>query len=313
MNRFYLKISTVLIICLAVTACDSSRTSINPVTKIIRERQTITVWDRMANNIQINTHSNNPRVQKFIKMYTSTQAQNLTKFSEHATPYLYHIVTRLEELQLPTELALLPIVESEYRPLAVSNKGAAGLWQLAAMTGRIYGLKQDYWYDGRKDVDAATKAALGHLAVLAEKFNNDWLLALAAYNCGDARVAQAIRKNKARGLPTDYWSLSLPKETMYFVPKFLALTYLLQNQYELGINLAPIANRPYFTKISLSSQINLNTAAELAKLDVKEIKKLNPAYRMHVTHPEGPHQILLPVKHANIFRNNFAAKKVKPI
>ena len=309
MHSFYLKISTVVLIALTIIGCDSQGPRASYLTKIVRHQQAVTVWDRMADNSEINTHHNHPRVQRFIKMYTKEEASTLIKFSKQAAPYIYHVVSMTEELNMPSDLAVLPIVESEYKPFATSNKGAVGLWQLASLTGRLYGLKQDHWYDGRKDVDAATRAALGHLQYLYKTFNNDWLLALAAYNCGGARVAQAIRHNKKLGKPTDYWSLSLPKETMYFVPKFLAINFLVKNHQKLGIELEPIANQPYFTKVKLDSQISLHTAAELAKLDVKEVKNLNAAYRNHVTHPDGPHQILLPIKHASIFRANFSAKQ----
>jgi membrane-bound lytic murein transglycosylase D len=313
MHNFYLKISTVFILAFSLLACDSQAPRTSYITKVIHVQQASNVWDRMADNFEIKNHHTNPRVQRFIKQFTRNDAQNLIQFSKQAAPYLYHVVTTAEELGMPSDLALLPIVESEYRPFAISNRGAAGIWQIASMTGRLYGLKQDQWYDGRKDIDAATRAAFEHLKFLAEKFDNDWLLALAAYNCGGGRVSQAIRKNKQLGKPTDYWSLSLPKETMHFVPKFLAIAYLVKHRQQHGIELAPIANQPYFTKVKLDSQISLHTAAELANLDLKEVKSLNPAYRNHVTHPNGPHQILLPIKHASIFRANFnATKSPKP-
>lgn len=257
----------------------------------------------------------NPRVQYFIKQYTRNDAVKLIKNSQQAAPYLYHIVSMLEERGLPAELAVLPIVESEYRPNAVSNMGAAGLWQLTSATGRIHGLKQDSWYDGRKDIDAATVAALMHLQYLYEEFNHDWLLALAAYNAGGGRVSQAIRANKKLGKPTDYWSLSLPKETQYFVPKFLAIVHLIKHHRSLGLDLEHVPNKPYFTQVKLESQINLNTAAKMAELDIAELKKLNPAHRANVTHPAGPHKLLIPIKHASIFKANMVVKHkaVKPI
>lgn len=315
MQSIYLKILTVLLAASIIGGCDlqtSANTRKNtPKIAMVREKKVKTVWDRMSSNIQIKTNYNNPRVQYFIKQLTRSEAQNLIAFSEQAAPYLYHVVTLLEEQGLPSELALLPIVESEYKPHATSSKGAAGIWQLASMTGRLYGLKQDNWYDGRRDIDAATKVAIEHLQYLYEKFNHDWLLALAAYNCGDARLSQAIRKNKQLGKPTDYWSLSLPKETMYFVPKFLAITYLIQNSQKYGIALAPILNQPYFENVKLTAPIDFHTAANLAKLDVAEVKRLNPGYHKHTTHPQGPHQIALPVKHVPIFRANFMAQKIK--
>lgn len=315
MNTNFLKIPTVLILSIAMIACDLQRPSTpyvsTPTARLLSIQQPTTVWDRMASDFTFKAHQSNPRVQQFIKQYTREESVNLIKFSEHASPYLYHIVQLIEERGLPPELALLPIIESEYRPTATSNRGASGIWQLASLTGRLYGLKQDQWYDGRKDIDAATKVALDYLQYLYETFDHDWLLALAAYNCGDGRVSSAIRANKKLGKPTDYWSLKLPQETMYFVPKFLSLVYLIKNHRSLDINLAAIPNKQYFDTVKLNKQMNLQNAAALAELDIKEFRKLNPGFRSHVTHPKGPHQIVLPVKNIEVFNNNLAiaAKK----
>jgi len=305
MLKLSLKIITVVLLSLASIGCDSqSRLPSN----IVGAKKHNTVWDRMADNSRLKTYHMNPRVQYFIKQYSKNNGYKLVKNSEYAAPYLYHIVHMLEERGMPTELAVLPIVESEYRPQATSNKGAAGIWQLTSATGRIHGLKQDSWYDARKDVDAASAAALNHLQYLYEQFNHDWLLALAAYNAGGGRVAKAIRTNKLQGKPTDYWSLSLPKETQYFVPKFLAIAHLVKHSHNLGFELAHVPNKPYFTQVKLESQIDLHTAAQLAELDVAEVKKLNAGNRSNVTHPAGPHKIILPVKHASIFKANLIVK-----
>lgn len=266
-----------------------------------------TVWDKMANDFSFKMHQTNPRVERFIKQYSRENYYQLISISKQAAPYLYHIVNTLEERGLPPELALLPMIESEYRPTATSNRGAVGLWQLAAMTGRINGLKQDQWYDGRKDIDAATKVALNHLEYLYNRFNHDWLLALAAYNAGDARVAAAIRNNKRAGKSTDYWSLTLPQETQYFVPKFLSLVYLIKNYRSLDINLETVPNKPYFGKVKLSKQIHLEHAAKLAEVDYKEVKRLNAACRTQMTHPNGPHDIVLPLHQIATFTANFNA------
>jgi len=315
MNTNFLKITTVLILSVAMIACDlqgpSTSNASTTTTRLLAFQEPTTVWDRMASDFTFKSHQTNPRVQQFIKQYTREESSNLIKFSEHASPYLYHIVQLIEERGLPPELALLPIIESEYRPTAMSNMGASGIWQLASLTGRLYGLKQDQWYDGRKDIDAASKVALDYLQYLYETFDHDWLLALAAYNCGDGRVSSAIRANKKLGKPTDYWSLKLPQETMYFVPKFLSLVYLVKNHRNLDINLAAIPNKPYFDTVKLSKQINLQSAATLAELDIKEFRKLNPGFRSQVTHPKGPHQIVLPIKHIEVFNNNLAAANKK--
>lgn len=316
MHKFYLKISTVFILTLSLVACETPTNSTSTPTsaiKLVRQHTAKTVWDRMSDNFTIQAQHTNPRVKRFITQFTKNEAENLIKFSEQASPYIYHIVTTLEQRGMPSELALLPIVESEYRPFATSKMGASGLWQLATITARLYGLKQDGWADERKDVEIATKVALDHLQYLVDKFNGDWLLALAAYNAGPGRVEQAIRHNKKLGKPTDYWSLSLPQETMYFVPKFLALVHIVQNHHKLDVRLAPIENKPYFTTVNLTKQLDINKAATMAKLDIKEVKSLNPALRTNVTHPKGPHKIVLPIKNAYIFRANYVADaKAKP-
>lgn len=315
MNKTFLKIFTVLMLSIAIIACDLQGPAMQYASTATSKLLTVechnTVWDRMADNFTFKSHQNHPRVQQFIKQYNRENFAKLIKFSEHASPYLYHVVELIEEQGLPPELALLPIIESEYMPTATSNRGASGIWQLAALTGKLYGLKQDQWYDGRKDIDASSKVALKYLQYLYEKFDGDWLLALAAYNCGDARVMSAIRTNKRLGKPTDYWSLKLPQETMYFVPKFLSLVYLIKNHRDLEINLAEIPNKPYFSSVTLNNQINLQRVATLAEIDIKEVKKLNPALRTQTTHPKGPHKILLPVKHVDVFHTNMAYQAKK--
>lgn len=318
MRAYYLKksafLSTALAVILAFTGlmgCDSQQPSpkfaSTTTAMMIIPMEPTTVWDRMAADFKFKTHQTNPRVERFIRQYSRENYSQLKRLSEQAAPYLYHVVEILEERGLPPELALLPIIESEYRPTATSNRGAGGVWQLASLTGRLYGLKQDQWYDGRRDIDAATKVALSHLEYLYNKFDHDWLLALAAYNSGDARVASAIRSNKKQGKPTDYWSLNLPQETQYFVPKFLSLVYLVKNYRNLDIDLTTIPNKPYLSRVKLAKQINLQHAAALAELDYKEVKRLNAAHRTLVTHPNGPHEILLPVQNVATFKANFNA------
>ncbi len=319
MLTIYLRISTILVCAVMLFGCDSHSPSTyyaaTTSTVVIHPQPPKTVWDRMAMRFTFPTEPKNPRVARFIKQYSQQDYTRLAQLSEQARPHIYHIITLLEERGLPPELALLPIIESEYRPTATSNMGAVGIWQLMPLTGQLYGVQQDQWYDGRKDLDAATKAALDHLEFFYKKFNKDWLLALAAYNAGGGRVSSAIRANKNKGKPTDYWSLNLPQQTLHFVPKFLALVHLIQNYRHFGIDLAPIPNKPYFTKVQLEQQIDLKHAATLAELDVKEVKKLNAAYRAQVTHPKGPQHITLPVKNVSIFKANFANQqntKAKP-
>lgn len=221
--------------------------------------------------------------------------------------YLYHIVNEIEARKMPMELALLPVVESAFNPVAYSRARASGLWQFIPSTGRRYGLKQNWYYDGRRDVLAATSAALDYLEFLAAEFDGNWLLAIAAYNTGEANVARAIRRNIAAGKPTDFFSLRLPRETRAYVPKLLALSRLVADPAAHGLEFAPIANDAYFEKIDVGGQIDLNVAAELADLPKEELLALNPAFNHWVTDPDGPHYLLLPVDRSARFAEGIAA------
>ncbi len=209
--------------------------------------------------------------------------------------YMFHIVNELEARRMPLELALLPIVESAFNPVAYSRARASGLWQFIPGTGRRYGLKQNWYYDGRRDVLAATSAALDYLEFLSLEFEGDWMLAVAAYNCGEAAVARAVARNRAAGLPTDFFSLKLPKETRAYVPKLLAMRRIVADPASHGLAFAAIPNEPYFTKVALDGQIDLHVAAEIAELSNDELLALNPAFNHWVTDPDGPHYLLVPV------------------
>jgi membrane-bound lytic murein transglycosylase D len=209
--------------------------------------------------------------------------------------YLYHIVEEIEARKMPLELALLPVVESAFNPVAYSRSRAAGLWQFIPATGRRYGLKQNWYYDGRRDVLEATRAALDYLEFLAAEFEGDWLLAVAAYNCGEMAVERAVRRNLEAGRPTDFFSLKLPRETRAYVPKLLAMRRLVLNPRAYGLAFAPIPNEPYFVKVDTEGQIDLTVAAELADIPKEELLALNPAFNHWVTDPEGPHRLLIPV------------------
>ena len=209
--------------------------------------------------------------------------------------YLYHIVNELEARKMPLELALLPVVESAFNPVAYSRARASGLWQFIPGTGKRYGLKQNWYYDGRRDVVAATTAALDYLQALADEFDGDWLLAIAAYNAGEGGVARAIERNRAAGKPMDFFSLKLPKETRAYVPKLLAMRRIVADPNRHGLAFAPIDNGPYFAKVDTAGQIDLHVAAELADVSQDELIALNPAFNHWVTDPEGPHHLLVPI------------------
>jgi peptidoglycan lytic transglycosylase D len=216
-----------------------------------------------------------------------------------AALWLYYITGQLEQRHMPTELALLPVIESAFEPYAYSRARASGLWQFISDTGRRFGLKQDYWYDGRRDPIEATRAALDYLQALHDEFNGDWQLAIAAYNCGELAVERAILRNQRAGKPTDFWHLKLPNETRGYVPELLAMRRLVSNPERYGLEFSPIPDEPYFTTIQTGGQIDLKVVAELAGVSVDELYELNPAFHRWATDPGGPYHLLVPVDSAD--------------
>ena len=221
-----------------------------------------TVWERMLSLYSL-PEIDNPRVNREIEWYLDHPAA-LAIIQQRAEPYLTHILDEIEARDMPGELALLPVVESAFVPDAYSKADASGLWQFVPATGREYGLQQNDWYDGRKDIYASTKAATTYLKELNETFDGDWLLALASYNCGKGRLKKSIDKNAELNLPTDYWSLDLPDETQDYVPRLLAIAKIFGNADEYNVHLQHIPNRPYFEVVDIKSPLDLNKAAELA-------------------------------------------------
>lgn len=208
--------------------------------------------------------------------------------------YLYYIVEEVEKRGMPMEIALLPAIESAYKPHANSRARAVGLWQFIRSTGRVYGLEMNWWYDGRRDVMASTQAALDYLEKLYTQFN-DWQLALAAYNCGEGKVERLVKENQRRGLPTDYSSLrKLPRETKHYVPKLMAMANIVANPEKYGLKLAAIPNTEYFAKIDMEGQIDLGVVARLTDMPVDELFMINPGYQRWITDPKGPHALLVP-------------------
>jgi membrane-bound lytic murein transglycosylase D len=218
--------------------------------------------------------------------------------------YLYHIVSELEARGMPLELALLPVVESAFEPYAYTRSSASGLWQFIPGTGSRYNLKQDWWYDGRRDVVESTRAALDYLQALNNEFNGDWLLAIAAYNCGEMNVERAVARNQAAGLPTDFWNLKLPAETRAYVPKLLAMGRVVAHPERYGLTFNKIPNQPYFAKVDTHGQISMHVAAEIAGLTDAELYELNPAFHRWATDPTGPYSLLVPADTAEAFRTS---------
>jgi membrane-bound lytic murein transglycosylase D len=219
--------------------------------------------------------------------------------------YLYHIVDELERRGMPTELALLPMVESAFNPMALSSAQASGLWQFIPSTGKSYNLEQNWWVDERRDVIASTNAALDYLQTIYE-MHGDWHLALASYNWGEGAVGRAVVKNRAAGLPTEYQHLNMPGETRYYVPKLQALKNIVAQPELFGINLPHIPNRPYFVTVESRVALDLATAARLAETSVDEILALNPGYKRPVLPTNGSQSLVIPASKVEAFLINLS-------
>jgi membrane-bound lytic murein transglycosylase D len=230
----------------------------------------------------------------------------LERVFQRGQRYLYHVITEVEARGMPLEFALLPVVESAYEPFAYSVSRAAGLWQFIPATGVRFGLKQGWWYDGRRDVIESTRAALDYLQALHDQFDGDWLLAIAAYNVGEAAVQRAIDYNQAHGKPSDFWHLNLPAETRAYVPKLLAMKRLMAEPERYGLNFAAIPNEPYFAVIDTGSQIDLTVCALLAGVSYEELIALNAGFNRWATDPQGPQRMLVPIDNADAFEAGLA-------
>lgn len=263
------------------------------------------VWDRLRAGyaIDFDTH---PRVRQHHDWYVGNP-DYLYRAAERAEPFLAFILDRIEERGLPSELALLPVVESAYQTFAYSPGRAAGIWQIIPSTGRLLGLRQTWWYDGRRDIVASTGAALTYLERLNEQFDGDWLLTLAAYNAGPGRVREARRYNARRGRPGDFWHLSsLAPETRAYVPKLLALAQVVAEAERHGIDLPLIADEDRLAIVDVGSQIDLALAADLAGLSIEEMYRFNPGFNRWATDPQGPHRIVVPVDRVDAFEAALA-------
>jgi membrane-bound lytic murein transglycosylase D len=267
------------------------------------------LWPRLASELQFDALAGHADVEDREEWYAE-HSYYLAKISKRAARYLYYIIENIEERGLPSDLALLPFVESAFDPFAYSHGRASGLWQFVPNTAKHLGIDQNWWYDGRRDVITATDSALDYLTDLNRRFDGDWLLTLAAYNAGAGTVNKAIIRNKKKGLPTDFWSLRLPKETKNYIPKMLALVKIFKNPASYNLTLPPVANEPHFIAVNTGSQLDLAQAAKLADISVDELYRLNPGFNRWVTAPEGPHRLLIPQAKAKTFASRLA--KIPP-
>ncbi len=263
------------------------------------------LWVLTRDNFKLDLEQSNPRIDAQLKWYKK-HPRYISRVVTRASRYYHYVLHETIKRDMPAELALLPIVESAFDPFAYSHGRAAGPWQFIPSTGKHFGLKQTWWYDGRRDITASTQAALTYLQQLYKRFDS-WELALAAYNAGGGNVSLAMKRNRRVGKPTDYWSLNLPNETRAYVPKLIAIAKLVKDAEEYGITLEPIENEPYFAEVETGSQIDLAQAADLADISTKELYLLNPGFNRWATDPKGPHKLLVPTEKAEQFRTRLAA------
>ncbi|WOX05378.1 LysM peptidoglycan-binding domain-containing protein [Microbulbifer pacificus] len=251
------------------------------------------IWQRLRQGFTLDRQLQRPKVREYVD-YFSTNQGYMAKVTERSRRYIFHVAEQLEQANIPMEFALLPIVESAYDPFAYSHAQASGMWQFIPATGRSFGLNQNWWYDGRRDVVESTRAASEYFNYLAAKFDGDWLLVLAAYNAGEGTVRRAIERNQRNGKGTSFWDLKLPRETRSYVPQLLALAEIVSSPERYQVPLHEVGNSPYYTAVNVGSQIDLAQAAELASVEIEELYLLNPGYSRWATDPEGDHRLLIP-------------------
>lgn len=262
------------------------------------------LWERIRKGYQmpnLETELVNDRTQWY-----ASKPDYLQRMSERSSKYLFHIVEEIEARKMPTELALLPFIESAFNPQAVSSARASGMWQFMPATGKSFDLKQNAFRDDRRDVQASTRAALDYLERLRKMFG-DWHLALAAYNWGEGNVGKAIARNKRAGLPTGYTDLNMPMETRMYVPKLQAMKNIVGKPPFYSVVLPSIPNHPYFQSVPLPRDMDVSVAAKLADISEQDFKALNPSAHRPVLLAAGTSTILLPWDNAEVFQRNYEA------
>jgi membrane-bound lytic murein transglycosylase D len=262
------------------------------------------LWERVRASYGL-AEMPSPLVQEWENWYAA-RPDYVARMVARAERYLFFIVEEVQKRGMPSEIALLPMIESAYNPNAYSTAHASGIWQFIPSTGKNYGLKQNWWQDERRDVLAATRAALDYLEKLYDMFGS-WELALASYNWGEGAVQRAVQRNEAKGLKTDYLSLEMPAETRNYVPKLIAVRNIIARPESFGLRLAEVSNRPYFTVVKTHRHIDVKVAAKLAEMPVEEFKALNPSHNRPVIRAESSQPILLPAEKAPVFQANLEA------
>jgi len=262
------------------------------------------VWARLVDRFAMPDCAKRDVNLKWAQWYAD-RPDYMARIFNRAKPWVYHIAEELERRNMPGELALLPMVESAYDPFAYSSGRAMGAWQFISSTGQRYGLKQNWWYDGRRDVWASTDAALDYLAYMNDMFEGDWLLALAGYNSGEGLVMRQVNRNKAAGKPADFWSLKLPRETRGYVPKLLGLACLFRHPDQYHFEIPATPNKPVITAVDLGQQTDLVLVAQMSAVPIHELFALNPGYNRWATSPDGPYRVVLPLENAALLKSSL--------
>ncbi|MBP9726398.1 MAG: LysM peptidoglycan-binding domain-containing protein [Gammaproteobacteria bacterium] len=263
------------------------------------------IWRVFQKEFTLDHQAERPEVKEQIAWFMAHR-KYLRAAATNARPYMYYIITQIRKRNLPLEFALLPIIESAYDPFAYSTSGAAGLWQMMPATATDFGLKQTWWYDGRRDVFASTNAALDYLVYLQNFFHGNWMFTVAAYHAGQGTILNAVKKNTAKGEATDFWSLPLGKQTQLYIPKLLALAEMIGHPEKYPLGMPEIPNKPYLTQVDVGSQIDLAKAASLSGLSLNALMNLNPGFNRWATSPDGPFLLVVPIQNETQLREGLA-------
>jgi len=305
--------SIVLILFFSITTNAQSETNaLGQQIKVIGQKKNIddrkniykySIWPRINNGYQMKERPSR-RIRNFEKWY-SKRPEYVQRMLSRSEKYLFYVVSEVEKRNMPMEIALLPMIESAYNPIATSRQKAAGMWQFIPSTGKIYGLEQNWWVDNRRTVMEATNAALNYLEKLHKEFGT-WELALASYNAGEGRVGRAIKKNKRNKKPTGYYSLRLPRETKNYVPKLFAIKNIISDPAKYGLDLPKIKNQPYFEVVEVDKNIDTQLIAKLAEISIEEFRLLNPQHKRPLINVKStPQKINLPYQNIHIFNYNL--------
>lgn len=272
---------------------------------ITRYHHADNLWDILRDEFSLPHYENSPAVQAKIEWFMNNQ-DFLLRSATRSAPYLYYILQQIKKRHLPAELVLLPIVESGYNPFNRSPVGAAGIWQLMPSTATGLGVKQNGWYDGRRDVIASTHAALNYLAYLQSFFEGNWLWAIAAYNTGEGNVLSAIKRNIRDGRDTSFWSLPVAQETRDYVPSLLALAVIISHPERYPVYFPPVRNAPYLAQVNVASKISIQQAAKLAGIGYKRMLQLNPGFKSPTKSTKSPYKLVVPIENVVQFSENLA-------